>query len=175
MESSLNETRVVKKMNPLLKRSLKLVLKLVIVGVGLWLTLIFVFGVFRLSGNNMYPALKDGDLCVTYKLEEYHSSDVVAYEINGEIKLGRIIARVGDTVDGDAEGLLLNGSRSTEEIFYTTNMLDTNLKLPVTLEDNEFVILNDYRDDMTDSREYGVITKDKLKGKVIFVFRRRGF
>ena len=157
------------------KAFLYLVLKLLAVAVFVWLALIFVFGVFRLGGNNMYPALKDGDLCVTYKLEEYHSQDVVAYRVDGKIRFGRIIARSGDTVDGDEQGLLINGSHPSEEIFYPTEILDTNLKLPISLGEGEFVILNDHRSEMSDSRTYGVITEDALEGKVIFIFRRRGF
>ena len=123
----------------------------------------------------MYPALKDGDLCVTYKLSEYHSDDVVAYRIDDEIRFGRIIARAGDTIDGDEQGILLNGSYPSEEVFYPTQILDTNLNLPYTLGEGEFVVLNDYRSDLSDSRTYGVINKKALKGKIIFIFRRRGF
>ena len=161
--------------NPSIWKSLmRLGIKLSAVALVIWLLLIFVFGVFRMNGNNMYPMLKDGDLCVTYKLEEYHSSDVVAYRIDGQTRFGRIIAREGDTIDGDEQGLLINNTHPSEEIFYPTQILDTNLSLPYKLGEGEFVVLNDYRSDSDDSRTYGVITKDALKGKVIFIFRRRG-
>lgn len=158
-----------------LKPLYSLLIKLLIIGLLIFVVLNFVFGVFRLSGNNMYPALRDGDLCVTYRLADCYSNDIVAYYDGDNIRFGRIIARSGDTVDGDEEGLLLNGSHITEEIFYPTNMLDTDLELPVTLGDGEFIVLNDHREDESDSRTYGVIHKDSLKGKVIFIFRRRGF
>ncbi|MCH5189541.1 MAG: signal peptidase I [Oscillospiraceae bacterium] len=163
------------KKNATLKAFAHLVIKLAVVALLISLALIFVFGVFRLGGNNMYPALKDGDLCVTYKLEEYHSSDVVAYRIDGHIRFGRVVARAGDTIDGDEQGLLINGSHPHEEVFYPTQITDTVLKLPYTLGEGEFVVLNDYRTDLDDSRTYGIIKKDALKGKVIFIFRRRGF
>lgn len=169
------EKKVKKRLNRTLKALLMLVLKLAVIAAALWLTLIYVFGVFRLSGNNMYPALKDGDLCVTYRLEEYHSSDVVAYRVDGQLRFGRIVARAGDTVDGDEQGLLVNGMHPSEEIFYPTQILETNLPLPCTLGKGEFVVLNDYRSDLNDSRTCGVIPQDALEGKVIFIFRRRGF
>ena len=158
-----------------LKALRSLVLKLLVVGLCIWLALTFVFGVFRLAGNSMYPALKDGDLCVTYRLEEYHSSDVVAYRADGQLRFGRIVARAGDTVDGDEQGVLINGLHPSEEIFYPTQMLDTALDLPMTLAEGQFLVLNDYRSDLGDSRTYGVIAGDDLEGKVIFIFRRRGF
>ena len=154
---------------------LMLCVKLLVVAVIGWAALTFVFGVFRLAGNNMYPMLKDGDLCVTYRLEEYHSDDVVAYRVNDRIRFGRVIARGGDTVDGDEQGVLVNGLHPSEEIFYPTQILDTGLTLPLTLAEGECLVLNDYREDLNDSRTYGVIDEDDLEGKVIFIFRRRGF
>lgn len=157
------------------KALLHLLIKLTAVALVIWLALVFVFGIFRLNGNNMYPALRDGDLCVTYKLGEYHSSDVVAYKIDGQIRFGRIVARPGDTVDGNEQGILINGIHPSEEIFYPTQILDTDLTLPYTLGEGEFVVLNDYRSDLSDSRKYGVISEEALEGKIIFIFRRRGF
>ena len=158
-----------------LKALLFLLLKLLVVAAIVWAALIFVFGVFRLSGNNMYPALKDGDLCITYRLDPYLSDDVVAYRVNGQLRFGRIIAKTGDTVDGDEQGVLVNGSYRSEEVFYPTDMLSTGLTLPVTLAEGEYMVLNDYREDLSDSRTYGVIDEDSLEGKIIFIFRRRGF
>ena len=154
---------------------LGLVIKLLVVAAIGWAALTFVFGVFRLSGNNMYPMLKDGDLCVTYRLEEYLSGDVVAYRADGGVHFGRIAARVGDTVDGDEQGVLVNGMHPSEEIFYPTQMQDTALELPIRLSEGQYVILNDHRSELSDSRAYGVIGEDDLRGKVIFIFRRRGF
>lgn len=157
-----------------LKALARLLIKLSVVALVIWLALIYVFGVFRLSGNNMYPALKDGDLCITYRLDPYYSSDVVVYRVGEEIRFGRIVARAGDTVNGDSTGLLVNGGHPSEEIFFPTQMLGTNLTLPVTLKKGEVMILNDFREDFSDSRTYGVINVEDLEGKVIFIFRRRG-
>ena len=154
---------------------LGLVVKLLVVAAVGWAALTYVFGVFRLSGNNMYPMLKDGDLCVTYRLEDYRSEDVVAYRVNGRVRFGRIVARPGDTVDGDEQGVLVNGMHPSEEIFYPTQMQDTVLELPVSLGEGEYMVLNDHRSELSDSRAYGVISEDDLQGKVIFIFRRRGF
>ena len=157
------------------KALLFLLLKIAVIALIIWLALIFVFGVFRLGGNNMYPMLKDGDLCVTYRLGEYHSTDVVAYKLDNQTRFGRIVARSGDTLDGDEQGLLINGMHPSEEVFYPTQILESNLQLPITLGEGEFIILNDYREDLGDSRTYGVIREDDLQGKIIFIFRRRGF
>ena len=157
------------------KALLKLILKLGIVAAICWAALTYVFGVYRINGNGMYPALKDGDLCVTYRLEAYLTDDVVAYRANGEVRFGRIVARATETVDGDEQGLLVNGVHRAEEIFYPTEMLDTALTLPVRLEEGQYLVLNDHRTELSDSRVYGLIDESNLEGKVIFFFRRRGF
>ncbi len=165
----------IKKRKKVIKRAVRLLLKLGIVFLLGWLTLTFVFGIHRVSGNSMYPALRDGDLCFTYKIGASYAGDVVAYETPDGIRIGRIIAREGDEFDGDERGLIINGAPHAEEIFYPTQMLDTALTLPYKLNEGEYLILNDYRSDQSDSRTYGVIREEALRGKVIFMFRRRGF
>lgn len=149
-------------------------IKLAVTALCIWLALTFVLGVYRLSGNEMYPALRDGDLCITYRLDAYHSGDVVAYREDGGIRFARIVARAGDTVNGDEIGLIINGARPLEEIFYLTNMNDSVLELPCTLEDGQVLVLNDFRSDTGDSRQYGILSTDELEGKVIMILRRRG-
>ena len=162
------------KSKKIIKAALRLIIKILIILLVIFLVTTFIFGIHRLEGNTMYPALKDGDLCITYKLEDYHAKDIVVYKVNNELKFGRIIACEGDTLDGDDEGILLNNSHIEEEVFYPTVITNTNLTLPITLNKDEFIILNDYREDINDSRTYGIITKDMIDSKVIFILRRRG-
>ena len=158
-----------------LKALAQLIVKLAVVAAVCWAALTYVFGVFRISGNGMYPALRDGDLCVTYRLEDYRADEVVAYRADGAVRFGRIVAVAGQTADGDEQGLLVNGVHRSEEIFYPTQMLDTALSLPVRLEEGQVLILNDHRTELSDSRTFGLIDEADLEGKVIFFFRRRGF
>ena len=170
-----NKPKKAKKKKSTLKRFISFIIKLSIIITAIWIVMTFIFGVFRLEGNNMYPALKDGDLCITYKLDNYDKNDIVVYKVGDDLLLGRIIGIEGDIIDGNSEGLLINGSQISEEIFYTTNMIDSNLELPITLNENEFFILNDYRENMNDSRYHGIITKKDLNGKVICFLRSKDF
>lgn len=65
----------------------------------------------------------------------------------------------------------VNGAYRSEEIFCSADMLAGRL----TLTDDPFMILSDDREDLHHSRAYGVMDKAALEGKVIFIFRRRGF
>jgi len=135
----------------------------------------FVGEMFIYSGNNMFPAVRDGDLCITYKLEDYVTGDVVAYEYDGEAHLGRIVAKEGDKVEiTDAGILLVNGYQPSESIYYSTGKSGSKINYPYTVKEDEVFVLNDFRTEMTDSRITGSLSESDLKGKVVFIIRRRG-
>ena len=81
-----------------------------------------VFLVAQNSGLGMFPALKDGDLMVVFRLQrDYAKNDVVTYRAEGRRYVGRIAAAAGDEVDMDEDGnLTVNGALQTGEILYPT-------------------------------------------------------
>lgn len=174
MEEETREIKKKKSKKEIIKAIMPVVIKFVVVAAVLWIGFTFVFGLYRYEGNNMYPMLKDGDLCITYKLKDYYTGDIVFFYVDGKLHSGRIIATPGDTIDADEQGILVNGLHIPEEIFYETDMSSAE-SLPIQLDDKQFYILNDYRSDLKDSRYFGIIEKNNFKGKLIFLFRRRGF
>lgn len=121
--------------------------------------------------NNMFPSIKDGDLVVIEKFDkEVQLSDVVIY--NG--RLYRVIAKAGQEVDISKEGILtVNGMQPAE----STNSLTSKgeKEYPIKVPEGEIFVLNDYREDESDSREFGTIKESDIEGKVFFITRRRGF
>lgn len=154
----------------------KLLIKIAVLGVIVFIVLTYVLGFYRMTGNNMFPFVKDGDLCIVYKLEEYTTGDVVAYlDDEGKIKIGRIVAVSGQSVDFPKEGgYTVDGYQPAEEITYQTFGAD-GVKYPVKVEKNEFFIMNDFRSDTDDSRQIGSIKVSDIRGKLLFLIRRRGF
>lgn len=142
------------------------------------LLLTLVFQIFRMSGNTMSPFVRDGDLCIFYRLENIYLNDVVLYEDeDGNKCVGRVVASGGQTVDFEDEGgYLVNGYSPTEEIPYETYKAETSdVQYPLVLEEDEYFVLNDFRKLDTDSRVQGAIKKSQIKGKLLFLLRRRGF
>lgn len=121
--------------------------------------------------NNMFPSIKDGDLVVIEKFDkEVQLSDVVIY--NG--RLYRVIAKAGQEVDISKEGILtVNGMQPAESTNSLTNKGEK--EYPIKVPEGEIFVLNDYREDESDSREFGTIKESDIEGKVFFVTRRRGF
>ena len=136
----------------------RFLLKTVILLAALIILLTVVFGIFRMSGNTMSPFVRDGDLCIFYRLDKIYLNDVVLYvDDNGNKKVGRVVASGGQTVDFPKNGgYQVNDYEPTEENPYKTYVAEKgNIKYPLKLKDNEYFILNDFRKITTDSRELG--------------------
>ena len=161
-----------KKLGPLAKLLIKItVLTIIVVIVLTW-----ILGLHRMTGNNMFPFVKDGDLCIAYKLDDYTTGDVVLYRNDeGKMKLGRIVAVGGQSVDFPKDGgYTVDGYQPSEEITYQTFGAD-GVKYPIDVGEDEVFIMNDFRSDTDDSRQFGGVKKSDIDGKLLFLIRRRGF
>ncbi len=86
----------------------------------------------------------------------------------------RVVACPGDTVDISGEsGLSVNGNTLIEsDIFYLTRPYDGYTEYPVVLGDGEYFVLADKRNGGADSRAFGPVTLDEIRGIVITLLRR---
>ena len=139
-----------------------------------WLLLSQVFLLTQNSGTDMVPSMKDGDLVVAYRLQkDYAKGDVIVYEVDGKQHVGRIIARGTDVVTMDDSGtLLVNGTAQGGEIIYPTYAKE-GMEYPYKVPENAVFVLGDYRTEATDSRDFGPVPMEDVKGKVITILRRR--
>lgn len=155
-----------------------LLLKLVIVACIFWFVFTYVFGITILYGNYMYPSVRDGDLVITYKLQSPIINDLVMYEQNGEKRIARVVAKENAVIkfNSETETYTVNGVVPSESIFYTTVENEASgIEYPYTVPANCLYVLNDHREDTTDSRTYEAISMNDVQGVVVFVIRRRGF
>lgn len=141
-----------------------------------WLLFTQVFLVTQNAGLGMFPALKDGDLMVVYRLQESFSrNDVVTYTAEKKRYVGRVMASGGDVVMIDEDGkFYVNETNITGEILYPTYASGTEIGYPYTVPQGSVFILGDYRTNTIDSREFGAIPLEDVEGKVISILRRRG-
>lgn len=148
------------------------ILFLVLAGWGLFTQ---VFLITQVSGNAMFPAVKDGDLVIAFRIQqEYAKNDVVIYTAGSEAHIGRIVAREADVVILDDSGkLLVNGTNQAGEILYPTYAKE-GYTYPYAVPDGHVFILGDYRTQTEDSRDFGAIPMENVQGKVITILRRRG-
>lgn len=142
------------------------------------LLLTYVFEPYRVTGNTMSPFVRDGDLGVFYKLEGFYLNDVILYDdAEGNRRIGRIVATGGQTVNFPEEGgYEVNDYQPTEEVPYETYAAEgSGVTYPLLLGEDEYFVLNDFRSITTDSREIGSVHQSQIRGKLLFLFRRRSF
>ncbi|MDO4649148.1 MAG: signal peptidase I [Eubacteriales bacterium] len=140
-----------------------------------WLLLTQVLLVTQAKDNEMFPSVKAGDLIIAFRRQgQYVKNDVVVYQVDGQRKVGRVLARETDLVMMDDSGdLLVNGTAQTGEIMYPTYEKE-GIEYPYQVPEGSVFILCDYRTNGRDSRDYGAISLGHVEGKVITILRRRG-
>ena len=154
---------------------LSLLLRVLLVALFVFLLFTKVFLIARVSGNEMFPAVKDGDLVLAFRLQrDYAKNDVVVYEWENEKKIGRVAALEGDVVTLDDSGALtVNGTLQSGEILFPTDGKE-KLFYPYKVPAGSVFLLGDHRGEAQDSRDYGSVSLEKVEGKVITLLRRRG-
>ena len=164
------------KKNSTWKGYLSFLIRLAVFLLILWVFFTQVLFLKRVNGTAMFPALKDGDLALGFRLEtNYRSGDVILYQdTDGELHFGRILTVEGNTVDISGNGaVLINGVQESGEILFPTDDPGT-LTYPYTVPEGSVFVMNDHRTESEDSRIYGAISKDQIQGKVLSILRRRG-
>ena len=164
------------KKQKLIASLLRFIIKLAVLALTAYILLTFVVGVFVNHSNDMYPSVRDGDLVITLRVKNSVYGDVVAYTVNGTRHFGRVVAMGGDEVYIDEEGrFTVNGYSQVETIYYETKPAGGGVTFPYTVGEGELFILNDLRDNVTDSRTFGSIPAQNVEGSIVLSLRRRGF
>lgn len=144
---------------------------------ALYVTFTFIFGITLAPANDMYPAIRKGDLVIYYRPGRLVCTDIVIYESpDGRRQIGRIEGTAGDTAGRTEGGLLTINNRIQpvqkragiyEETYAGTKNIDGEIK------DGQYLILGDSREKAADSRTFGLIPGKSIKGKVFTIIRRR--
>ncbi len=160
------------KIKPQIQNLFRVLLKFVAVAGGITLICLFVICPYAVHGNRMFPKIRDGDCAVVLKIGGFQKGDVVTYRKDGVRYFARIVGTPGDHICISSDGFRVNDMIQTEEIYYQTVSDET---VDVIIGEKEVFLLNDYRSDQADSRRFGSVGCLDVTGKVIFLFRWRGF
>lgn len=154
---------------------LALLVKLTVLFAVFWLMFHYIFGVHRYLSTNMDPSMRDGDLVLYFRMDHsYSAGEIAVFSYQGRTLLGRVAAVAGDSVDFDEDGMLINGAHVQEDAIYTeTTMFQEGITFPVQVGEGQIFVLGDNRPHATDSRIFGCVDIEDVKGKVIGLLRRR--
>ena len=145
---------------------------IIIVTVSLLLNLFtFIMPVVKYYGNSMTPTLEDGQILIVNKMAEIKSGDIIAFYYNNKVIVRRVVATGNNQVSIDVFGTVsVNGKELDEPYIENKTLGQSNLDFPYNVPSNSYFVLGDNRDIAMDSRlsEIGVVTEDRLLGKVVF-------
>lgn len=155
--------------------------RVAVLALVVWLVFTYGFLICQCVGQHMFPAMKDGDLCIIFRTpaqtlmgERFAAGDIVAYRAEGKRYIGRVAAVAGDVVQmNDSGSMTVNGSGQSGEILFPTYARG-ELAYPYTVPQGCLYVLGDRRTDTQDSRDFGPIPMESVEGKVITILRRRG-
>lgn len=135
---------------------------------------------YKISSRSMIPSLRIGDrIMVNLKYYEKNSlskGDVVIYQRpqNQSNFVGRIIATENDIIESRGKIIYVNGNALNEPFIQHEDKEIINNKrdnfLPVNVQKGSVFIMGDNRDDSYDSRFFGTVSLNQIKGKVAYVF-----
>jgi len=157
-------------------------------GLGLWLRdlliaagvsvliILFLYQPVRVEGTSMLPRLEDRDRLFINKFVYHFTSiergDVVVFHYPrdpAKSYIKRVIALPGDNLRIDHGQVWVNGKALAEK--YVPPMFrDTRSYASTTIPYDSYFVMGDHRSISSDSREFGVVDRDLIYGKAVFIY-----
>lgn len=129
---------------------------------------LFNFSVVR--GSSMSPGIKDGDRILvdhwSYMFQDVHRGDIVVlqYPLDPSLDyIKRVIGLPGETVRIENGRVSVDG-QSIDEPYI--GEIDPRASIVMHIEPDNYFVLGDNRAHSSDSREFGLVPRDNLRGKV---------
>jgi signal peptidase I len=145
-----------------------------IASAAVYTTIVVTFGfqIARVDGQSMAPTLADHDRLMvnkfTYLVSAPRKGDIVMfyYPINpDEAFVKRVIAEEGDTVR-IAGGRVFVNDQPLDDSYVATEYRSHDNFGPQVIQAGYYFVLGDHRNDSSDSREWGLVPKKYITGKV---------
>ena len=145
---------------------IKEVIPYIVIVVAVVLIRTFIITPVRVDGDSMKNTLKNGDILLLYKLSSIDRFDIIVLdeEKDNEKIIKRVIGLPGETVAIKKGKIYINDKVIDDEYAYG----ETTDYNKVTLKDDEYFILGDNRLISKDSRYFGPIKDNEIKGKIVF-------
>ena len=106
---------------------------------------------------------------------KHKAGDVIVLKRpDGEEFVKRIVAVAGDTVNIQNGKLYVNGAEEKQEGTLGETLTEENnqVSYPLTVGDDQIFVLGDNREVSDDSRAFGVVDMDDVKGRIVWYMGR---
>lgn len=133
----------------------------------------FWFTPIIVNGPSMQSTLDGGEIMILNKTKNIERFNVVVVDIGKEEIIKRVIAMPGESISCENGIVYVNEIRQDEE--YSQGITSDFDR--IVLEDDEYFVMGDNRENSLDSRRLGPIKLENIKGKtnlVLFPFNKFG-
>ena len=131
----------------------------------------FNYHVFRISGDSMFPTIKDSDILVIKKCKkntEIVRGDIVAFYRfieTSKLFIKRVIGLPNETIIWKSDGKIFVDNTYLDEPYA---LLQENTEHKWDLIEDSYLVLGDNRRNSEDGRKFGPLFRQEIIGKVIF-------
>lgn len=140
----------------------------------------FVFQQYVIDGPSMRPTLQPGDRVLlnklSYRAHDVNRGDVVVFDrVQGtrhDDLIKRVIALEGETIRIENCAVFIDGEELAEPYLaddVRAGRCGTSSMAPLTVPDGQVFVLGDNRPESSDSRAFGPIDTDKIRGRAFVV------
>jgi len=141
---------------------------------------LFRFKPYKFPAKSMAPTLLPGERILVdlqyYRDHKPERGDIIVFEYPKDPAkdfLKRVIAIEKDVVKGEGRKIFLNGQPLEEPyVQHTRNEIAKEMDNfgPVTVPRGTVFVMGDNRDESLDSRLFGVVSVEKVKGRVLYIY-----
>lgn len=155
-----------------IKEFIKDSLKYLIVIAIVFFIALFVVSFEQVIGPSMKGTLDAGDVTIVnkliYKLRTIKRNEIVSINQKDKIMVKRVIGLPGEHIEYKDNKLYVNGSLVLEN---NISVETKDFKLEdigyETIPKDMYFVLGDNRNNSSDSREFGLVKKDEIIGKIV--------
>ncbi|HUU49666.1 MAG TPA: signal peptidase I [Nitrospinota bacterium] len=133
----------------------------------------FVIQAFKIPSGSMLPTLQIGDHILVskfiYRFKDPQRGDIIVFKFPGDEKrdfIKRLIGLPNEEVEVKNNQVFINNKPLHEPYaIYEEDLLSKKNYGPYHLPDGHLFVMGDNRDNSLDSRAWGFLDKNKIKGK----------
>jgi signal peptidase I len=141
---------------------------------------LFIMTPHEVVGNSMHPTYKNGEFLmankITYRISEPKRGDVVIFIFSDtQDFIKRVIGVPGDEVMIKDGKIYINGSMLDESSYLSPSVITNGGEYlhegqSIKIDDGKYFVCGDNRTNSSDSRVFGPIAKEAIKGKAWIVY-----
>ena len=149
-----------------MKKFLKEYLVYIILLIVVILIRTFIVTPVRVNGTSMNQTLYEGDILLLFKMAKIERNDIVVIDktVEGSNIIKRVIALPGEKIKCEEGIIYVNGEKYDDKYAHGV----TSDFVEVELQSDEYFVLGDNRIVSEDSRYFGPVGKEHIKGEASF-------